>query len=196
MKQWLFAALLLGSLAACSEKTIDDKVTKESIAEVSAGNHTVVNPLSDAMDRGQHELEKNVAVDTSYYKSRDVARGDIVYYGDHDVSRIVALPNETINITNGQVYINGAKLTAFYGAAHIRGYDYKAFQTSDMEEPAKQNLIEEIYKKQVREITLSGNEVFVIGDDWSRSNTSTFRSLSLQELKGKVMGVCKKCSNP
>ncbi|MGE6230007.1 S26 family signal peptidase [Paenibacillus chitinolyticus] len=196
MKQWLLAALLLGSLAACSEKTIDDKVTKESIAEVSAVNHTVVNPLSDAMDRGRHELEKNVAVDTSYYKSRDVARGDIVYYGDHVVSRVVALPHEKINITNGQIYVNGAKLTAFYGAAHVRGYDYQAFQNSDMEEPAKQNLIEEIYKKQVQEITLSGDEVFVIGDDWSRSNTSTFRSLSLNELKGKVVGACTTCSTP
>ncbi|MEC0245170.1 S26 family signal peptidase [Paenibacillus chitinolyticus] len=196
MKHLLFTGLLLVSLAACSEKVILDKETKESIAEVSAGNHTVVNPLSDAMDHGQHELEKNVVVDVSAYKDQAVKRGDIVYYGDKNISRVVALPNERINITDGQIYINGAKLTAFYGAAHIRGYDYKAFQTSDIEEPAKQNLIGEIYTKQVQEITLNGDDVFVIGDDWSRSSPSTFRSLSLQELKGKVIGVCKKCSNP
>ncbi|WP_405081104.1 signal peptidase I [Paenibacillus chitinolyticus] len=196
MKNLLFTGLLLISLAACSEKVILDKETKESIAEVSAGNHTIVNPLSDAMDRGQHELEKNVVVDVSAYKDQAVKRGDIVYYGDKNISRVVALPNERINITDGQIYINGAKLTAFYGAAHIRGYDYKAFQTSDIEEPAKQNLIGEIYTKQVQEITLNGDDVFVIGDDWSRSSPSTFRSLSLQELKGKVIGVCKKCSNP
>ncbi|MFS0841037.1 signal peptidase I [Paenibacillus sp. 1P03SA] len=196
MKQWLLAGLLLGSLAACSEKTIEDKVTEESIAEVSEGSGTIVNPLSDAMDRGQHELEKNVAVDTAYYKNRAVARGDIVYYGDRSVSRVVALPNEKIKIKNGQIYINGAKLAAFYGAAHVRGHDDKAFQTSDMEEPAKQNLTDEIFKKQVNEITVGGDEVFIIGDDWSRSGASTFRSLSLQDIKGKVIGVCTACGNP
>ncbi|SEG25179.1 S26 family signal peptidase [Paenibacillus sp. UNC499MF] len=196
MKQWLLAGLLLGSLAACSEKAIEDKVTKESITEVSAGNGTIVNPLSDAMDRGQHELEKNVAVDTAYYKTRIVARGDIVYYGDKSVSRVVALPNEKIKIKNGQIYINGAKLAAFYGAAHVRGYDDKEFQASDMEEPAKQNLIAEIFKKEVSEITLGGDEVFVIGDDWSRSGAPTSRSLSLQDIKGRVIGVCTACGNP
>ncbi|MGX4588303.1 signal peptidase I [Paenibacillus chitinolyticus] len=196
MKHLLFTGLLLVSLAACSEKVILDKETKESVAEMSADNHTLINPLSDAMDRGQHELEKNVVVDVSAYKDQAVKRGDIVYYGDENISRVIALPNEKIKITNGQVYIKGVKLDTFYGAARIRGYDYKAFQNSDMEEPAKQNLIDEIFKKQAEEITLNGDEVFVIGDDWSRSNTSTFRSIALKDLKGKVIGVCTKCGTP
>lgn len=195
MKRILIACLLLVMLAACSEKMITDKITEKSIAEVSQGSNTIVNPLSDAMDQGNHDYTKNVVVDVSYYKTQSVVRGDIVYYGDNNVARVIALPNEKMKIKNGQIFINGGKLDTFYGSAHIRGYDYQKFKDSNGDEPAKQNLIDEIFKKNQNEITLNNDEVFVIGDDWSRSNpATTFRKLSTKEFLGKVIGVCTKCS--
>ncbi|MEC0226625.1 S26 family signal peptidase [Paenibacillus alba] len=189
MKRLLFAALLVVLLSSCSEKEVDDKITTESISKVSPEIGTTVNPMSDAMDRGQHDLSRNVVVDVSYYKTHSVARGDIVYYEDQSVSRVVGLPSEKIKISNGQIYIDGAKLDTFYGTAHIRGYDYEHFKGSDLEEKAKENLIAEIFKKNMKEITISTNEVFVVGDDWSRSNHSTFRNLAMKDLRGKVLGV-------
>lgn len=180
---------------ACSEKIITDKSTQKSITEVLQGNHTIVNPLSDAMDQGNHEYSTNVVVDVSYYKTQPVARGDIVYFGDNQVARVIALPNEKMKITNGQITINEAKLDTFYGTAHIRGYDYQKFKNSDSEEPAKQNLINEIFKKDQSEIILNNDEVYVIGDDWSRSNpATTFRKLSTTDFLGKVIGICSTCS--
>jgi signal peptidase I len=55
-------------------------------------------------------------------------------------------------------------------------------------------LVKEIFGKTQDEITLKDNEVFVAGDDWSRSNPNvTFRILSLQEIKGKATGICTTC---
>lgn len=194
MKRTLVASLLLVLLAACEESAIADKSTEESVAVVAQGSHAMVSPLSDAMDRGNHEYTRNVVVDASYYTMESVARGDIVYYGDNHVARVIALPNEKIKITNGQVYIDGRKLDTFYGTAHVGGYDYRKFKDSRMAEPAKQNLIDEVFKKNQTEITLTNDEVFVMGDDWSRSNpATTFRKLPRKELLGKVMGVCTTC---
>ncbi|OPH53388.1 signal peptidase I [Paenibacillus ferrarius] len=191
MKRLLFTALLVILLSSCSEKVVDDKITTEAISKVPPEIGTTISPMSDAMDRGQHDLSRNVVVDVSHYKTHSVARGDIVCYEDNIVSRVVGLPNEKIKISNGQIYIGGAKLDAFYGSAHIRGYDYEHFKGSDLEEKAKETLIEEIFKKGMKEITVGSNEVFVIGDDWSRSNNSTFRSLAMKDLRGKVVGVSK-----
>ncbi|RTE10348.1 S26 family signal peptidase [Paenibacillus whitsoniae] len=191
MKRVWISCLLLVVLAACSEKMITDKSTGKSIEEVSQGSNIIVNPLSDAMDQGNSEYARNVVVDVLYYKTKSVVRGDIVYYGDNNVARVIALPNEKVKVTNGHIYINSRKLDTFYGAAHVRGYDYLRFKDSDMDEPAKQSLIDEIFKKNQSEITLKNDEVLVIGDDWSRS---TFSKLLTNEILGKVIGVCTKCS--
>lgn len=64
-RKWL-AVLFLLSLVACTDNVIQDNTTKEILTEIAPENGAIIiHPLSVAMDRGQHDLAKNVVVDTS-----------------------------------------------------------------------------------------------------------------------------------
>src|SRR5690606_6537551 len=64
----------------------------------------------------------------------EVNRGDVVYYKtpetavnknpnlpEYYIARVVGLPGETVEIREGQVYVDDKKLDAFYGVATDRG---------------------------------------------------------------------------
>lgn len=202
IKHLLLVVLILGALAACSDQVINDEITQENMNEVSPEeinlyeSFIVVNPMSDAMDNGRDNLARNVVVDTDYYNHRTVSRGDIVYFEDNHISRVAALPNERMKITNGQIYINDAKLDTFYGAARIDGIGYKEFTNIDVPGQDRQALINEVFELNKSEMTVNSDAIFVIADDWFRGNNSTtFRELSKEYIIGKVVGVCTECSH-
>jgi hypothetical protein len=195
----LLAAILLLPLIQCSERAIADNTTKERLSEFDPNavkNFKVFSPLNDSMDRGNHELTEHVVIDLHYYDDKPPSRGDIVYFQDQFVSRIVALPGEKIKIVKGQIYIDGAKLDTFYGSAHFRGYNYRDFTKSDMEEPAKTTIINEIFKKDQDETLLGPEEVYLVSDDWARSfSVVSFRRLPTGDILGRVVGSCPKCTS-
>ncbi|KAB2336612.1 hypothetical protein F7731_09615 [Cytobacillus depressus] len=93
-------------------------------------------------------------------------------------------------ITKGQVYVNGKKLNTFYGTAHRVGLDRESyFEQMDNEksEYDKRDMME-VFETSRKEIKLSDDEYYLIGDDWLRG-----RMMVLKEDKfiGKVVGYTK-----
>lgn len=85
------------------------------------------------------------------YKRHKPERGDVVavrYAGPNVVllKRVIGLPGETIQVRNGEMYVNGKKLVEPYAFGKIRGSDRKGGGES---KPHK----------------LEWNEYFVVGDN-------------------------------
>lgn len=153
---------------------------------------------SDTMQR-DFAFPLQVVVDNDYYKSNPVRRGDIVLIvlpepivkqniANHNrnvpepliqaerkqLLRVVGLPGETIEIRNGQVYIDDRKLDAFYGREYTGGIQVegnKAFQMS-------------------KALTIPSDQYFLLADQWSRSAYSSIWTTPYDRslIQGKVVG--------
>jgi signal peptidase I len=81
----------------------------------------------DSMEPNLHEKQR-VIVDLVSYRFRDPQRGEIIVlklpnsHSDPLIKRVVGLPGDTIEITNGQVYINDELLTEPYVTQDTPGY--------------------------------------------------------------------------
>ncbi len=111
-------------------------------------------------------------VDKITYRFRDPERFDIIvfpfYYEEniYYIKRIIGLPGETVQITDGVIYINGEPLTESYGREVIKNPGVAA-------EP----------------ITLGEDEYFVLGDNRNQSSDSRDPSVGLihrDEIVGKA----------
>jgi signal peptidase I len=177
-------------LIGCSDKEISkitDDETKDTVEIVHSDGYKVFSHLYDNMDRGKHEYHGEVVVDEKAFNEGDPKRGDIVYYqtpefkydkypnlkpSEFEISRIVGLPGETIEIKEGQVYINGALLDAFYGREYQTG---KIVEDSEVE---------------LKKTKIPDDHYLVLGDNWWRSIDGViFGPLERNLIKGKVLGV-------
>lgn len=134
-------------------------------------NERIVMPDSSMYPTLQ---EKDVLlVDKVSYHFTDPKRFDVVVFpskyqeNTNYIKRIIALPGETIQITDGKIYINGSELTEAedYGTIENPGLAYQA-------------------------ITLRTNEFFVMSDNHSDSTDSREPSISnveTDQIIGKVL---------
>ncbi|WP_203247199.1 signal peptidase I [Sporosarcina beigongshangi] len=182
---------------------IDDQTELEiPIVEVTANMFTVEYGI-DNMDRGNHDYEttgtdKRIVIDLGVSNFK---RGDIVYFKmpvysnensglnlkEHQLSRIVGLPGEKIEIKKGQVFINNQKLEAFYSIPTVRGMAMEEY----FEKVSSQNTMmnEEDFQENMESILVPEGSVFVLGDQWWRSVDSRhFGPISLSDVEGKVLG--------
>jgi len=208
-------------------EVLTDEQTKPSIEMVEAKENTkLVEWGSDAMDRGNHDYNtithSSLVVEIGY---QGVNRGDVVYYKtpevainenpnlpEYYIARVVGLPGETVEIREGQVYLDNKKLDTFYGVATDRGLDKVEFNkmaeqnieegtlTTD-EEVSKKELIpwvnmdakEEYFATSMDPVKVSNEAVFVLVDLWWRGTDSKdFGELPLETVEGKVLGYAKK----
>jgi signal peptidase I len=134
-------------IVGCEEQNITDQITQESpaIAEKKQDSILVENN-NDGMSRRKWEYDsqevgKKIVVDPKYYNENDFKRGEVIYYKtpeidrknpqanppENNISRVIALPDEVVQIKKGQVYINGKKLNTFYGKALSWGLEEKEY---------------------------------------------------------------------
>ncbi|MDF2651626.1 MAG: signal peptidase, partial [Paenibacillus sp.] len=149
----------------------------------------------------------DVVVDPSYYKSNTVQRGDIVYYQkpqavisnngspDTEISRVVALPGESIRIEKGRIFINGRKLDTFYGQALSGGMNVDELKKTLKNDPNSEGItnvikiIQESDETNKKEIKVPDGQYYIIGDDWIRSGDSRhYGPISKDSILGQVIG--------
>lgn len=114
-----------------------------------------------------------VMINRLVYNASKPKRGDIIAFKPngnenthYSVKRIVGLPGETIQIKDGNIYINGEVMTK-----HIYAEDIKEAGIAD--EP----------------LTLGGDEFFVLGDNHSSSDDSRMADIGnvkRSEIYGRV----------
>ncbi|WP_084243645.1 S26 family signal peptidase [Planomicrobium okeanokoites] len=150
----------------------------------------------DAMDRGNYEYyEHPLLIDPAAYQDKEPARGDVVIHEaeffdglSRTVGRIIALPGETVEVVDGQIYINDRKLDTFYGRAHRRGYslieEYNEAMI-EMNQPQNVDAMKEILSQSTEAFTLGEDEVYVMGDDWFRSHELIIK---VDEIQAEVLG--------
>ncbi|MFD1031551.1 S26 family signal peptidase [Metaplanococcus flavidus] len=150
----------------------------------------------DSMDRGNYDYyEYPLLIDPAAYQKKDVARGDVVIYETdlfdgrgQTVGRIVALPGESVEVIEGQLYINDQKLDTFYGRASRLGYSSnEEYNEAVIEGGTTQNLdsMKEIFSQSIETFTLGESEVYVTGDDWFRSRQEIVK---VDEIQAEVLG--------
>lgn len=134
---------------------------------------TVVGPsMSDTLQDGQV-----VIVNKFVYNFHDVERYDIIAYSQvgqneyYEIKRVIGLPEETVKISDGDIYINGKRLDDV-------PFDDKILTSGVATE----------------EITLDDNEYFVLGDNVNNSEDSRYTNvgnISESEILGKVVSIYK-----
>ncbi|MDX5475182.1 MAG: signal peptidase I [Bacillaceae bacterium] len=172
---------------------ISDPFTSKKMSQVEQSEGTiVVQYSSDNMELGDNPYNyqfRNLVVDTTYDVD-GLNRGDVVYYKrpvkyeevleelrnleriPESMARILALPGETIEIKNGQVFINGKKLDTFYGneANNIRSRG-----------------TEEVLN--MKKVKIPNGHIFTSGDLWWRSiDSRLYGPVPIENVIGKVMG--------
>ncbi|AQQ53289.1 signal peptidase I [Planococcus lenghuensis] len=175
----------------------DDNTTEEIETFTNiTGPYEVFEYRYDAMDRGNREYYKwPLVIDPTAYDSKDVSRGDVVLYEDNsgkNVSRIVGLPGETVEISDGQVYVNGRMVDTFYGQAHRVGTstteEYLEWFEDNTSSLSSTSGMEEVFQLDMEEVQLEENQFFIIGDDWFRGNQEV---IELRDITGEVLGYLK-----
>lgn len=124
--------------------------------------------MSPVLKNGDVVLVNRIVYDASAPK-----RGDIIVFkpkGNENlhsyIKRIIALPGETVQIKEGEIYVNGEKLEEEYETSEIADAGLAA-----------------------EEITLAGDEFFVLGDNRKSSEDSRMADIGnvkRSEIEGKV----------
>ena len=215
MKKIVVVCLLsLFVLAGCSSNSSVVQDTKTSSKPEILSNvdskHMIIEYKYDNMVRDTFYYHMNesgkTVIDTEYYKTQPISRGEVVYFKplpskripntDDQLARIIGLPGEKVKITKGQVYINGAKLDAFYGQATQLGMNQTEYVEFQKKKDSNYTLDEDskkFFNQDIPEVTLANDQVFVLGDTWWRSNDSmVFGPLPKQQIIGIAIGVTGK----
>ena len=106
------------------------------------------------------------------------------------IGRVVGLPGETVEIANGQVYIDGGLLDTFYGIATMHGWNEEEYFNKV---PSKNNpneqLTRDYFNTNMNAVNVNENTVFILVDQWLRGTDSRdFGSLPIEEIEGIVVG--------
>lgn len=165
----------------------------------------LVEWAQDNMDRGNHDYitinKTPLVVDPSL---TDWAQGDVVYYrqpqmGEKNpamsIGRIVGLPGETVEILDGQVYLDDKPVNTFYGQARSLGLTEEEYFEKVGAENVNIESMKEYFATSMEKMTVPQNSYFILSDMWWRGTDSKeFGPLDADALVGKVEGYAKEGS--
>ncbi|MFA5714526.1 MAG: signal peptidase I [Candidatus Paceibacterota bacterium] len=133
----------------------------------------------DSMEPSYHSGDYLI-IDELSYKLRDPQRGEVIVFkyplntSLKYIKRIIALPNETIELKNGEVYVSraGSQPTKIDENLYI----------NDKTREAWKNMID------YSSLTLKSNEYFVMGDNRNFSSDSrVWGVLPANDITGRVL---------
>lgn len=212
MHRIIIFMLIMIFFTACRQEPLLDNHTTVSVANVNVGEGMVLfKHMNDNMERKEREFSgSDVVVDPSYYKSNSVQRGDIIYYQkpqaaksnngspDTEISRVEALPGESIRIEKGLIFINGRSLDTFYGQALWGGMNVEELNKMINSDSNSENIkkvikiIQESDETNKKEFKVPDGQYYIIGDNWIRSGDSRhYGPISKDSIFGKVIGYKK-----
>lgn len=125
--------------------------------------------MQPALEPGDHVISNQL-----FYRYNNPGRGDLVIFkapGDTEreyIKRIVGLPGDTVRVEAGRAYINGHLLDEPYAGSMTQEIDSKSGEKGD--------------------ITLSGNEYFLLGDNRADSiDSRKFGPVKRHDIGGKAI---------
>lgn len=145
----------------------------------------------DNMDRGNHDYYNQPLVIQQSFDLASLKRGTVILFKDNNnneqISRIVGLPSEKIQIKKGEIFIDSQFLDTFYGKAHRAGLEMKEYMKAMEEEDAEyhSDSVEEIFEMDLEEMKLKSDEYFLISDDWLRGDMVR---IDENQITGIVLG--------
>ena len=204
---FLLVVSLVEATSSSKVATMTDDLTKSEInTVVPSENSLLVVWASDNMDRGNHDYDSlthnDLVVDLNYSA---IQRGDVLYFNTPEmameansflpeqyIARAVGLPGETVEIINGQVFIDHKKLESFYSTATARGMGEEEYFEKMDPSNINEESMRRYFSTNMKSVKVEENTVFVLVDQWWRGTDSRdFGVLPIDTIKGKVLGYKK-----
>lgn len=193
--RYLYLLVIVFLINGCSSTVgkITDTETKpviDMIENLDPDMITMTYSL-DNMDRGNHDYYNQPLVIQQSFDLASLKRGTVILFKDNNnneqISRIVGLPSEKIQIKKGEIFIDSQFLDTFYGKAHRAGLEMKEYMKAMEEEDAEyhSDSVEEIFEMDLEEIKLKSDEYFLISDDWLRG---AMVRIDENQITGIVLG--------
>ncbi|MFB9277263.1 signal peptidase I [Cohnella cellulosilytica] len=196
------------SIIGCQNEVIQDPNTESKLQYIEpTDSNVIVRILNDAMLGLEIYSDKDLVVDTEYYRNGNIQRGDVVYFSypedillqypaleQRQILRVIGLRGEKISMKQGQIFINGNKLDTFYGKdMNNDGKDLrkrlKNPELSDNEKENLQNLIQIVESENINEQFISEGKVFLVGDNRMQAVDSIIIGpIAEENIIGKVVG--------
>ncbi|KIL51457.1 hypothetical protein KP77_09690 [Jeotgalibacillus alimentarius] len=190
------------------DSVITDTETSEDVPLVEPTETSLLIDWGlDSMDRGDHHYmtyiqNRQLVVETDGYH---LTRGTVIYFETpksllkqnpqaepYQIARVVGVPGETVEISDGKVYIDDQRLDTFYGEVHTRGMTHEELLQIDRSDNPNDYSTEdwyEFFSVDMPAITVDEDSLFVIADNWGRGYDSRdFGLLKHGDVAGVVMG--------
>ncbi len=215
----IFSVFFILLIVGCEEQNITDHSTQESPAIVEKIQDSIlVQNNNDGMSRRNLEYDSQekgkLVVDPNYFIQNEFKRGEVVYYKtpaidkskyprlnppEQNISRVIALAGEVVQIKKGQIFVNEKKLNTFYGKALSWGQDEEEyFKTVNQPGAAEcnescQKTMKDYFNMDMEKFKVPDSHLFVMGDTWWRSiDSQIYGLLPFGNVIGKVQGYEKK----